>query len=588
MDAITPFADTTTPVLGLTKPDVGGSDDTWGEKLNGNFDIIDALGTSVATNTANININANNIVTNAANIAANTAAIATKIGEAPNDGQQYARKNLGWSVVTGGGSGGGASVYVQDTPPSGVAAGSLWWESDTGLLYIYYNDGDSSQWVAAMPVPDLSGFVSKNGDTMSGPLRIAGTSPYLVFDKAPGTGHANVIFGTVNGAARWDIEPGNGVAESGSNAGSHFQISRYNDAGTYVDAPLSIFRDTGDLYTPNNFSAVKGVYSSNVVSAGGSLYVGQGGAAGNLFFGNTNTKYLQYDGTSFNFVGGSVLSYDVNFTIGANTTNTGTYRFGNNGTKYLICDGTNYSLIGGANFYLGPAGGYSGLFAGDIWSVRPSDVNQGVIFFGNSGTKYILLNAGTFTFAGATGSPGMSVAGAYYSQSGYRNQQGNGGAASSSVFNFYYNAGVVQCWIDVSNLGNITLTSDYRIKKDVIDLPGMWDTVKKLRPIKYTQAEFTPPAQVKFKAEEAIRLREEAGDKGDLGRPELEPMFPADNIERWGFVAHELQEVLIPSAATGEKDSPDTVQSPNPFTLIAALTKALQEAMTRIEALEAR
>jgi hypothetical protein len=29
------------------------------------------------------------------------------------------------------------------------------------------------------------------------------------------------------------------------------------------------------------------------------------------------------------------------------------------------------------------------------------------------------------------------------------------------------------------------------------------------------------------------------------------------------------------------------VQSPNPFTLIAALTKALQEAMARIEALEA-
>jgi len=34
--------DATTPNLGLTKPDVGASDDTWGEKLNGNFDIIDS------------------------------------------------------------------------------------------------------------------------------------------------------------------------------------------------------------------------------------------------------------------------------------------------------------------------------------------------------------------------------------------------------------------------------------------------------------------------------------------------------------------------------------------------------------------
>ena len=64
-------------------------------------------------------------------------------------------------------------------------------------------------------------------------------------------------------------------------------------------------------------------------------------------------------------------------------------------------------------------------------------------------------------------------------------------------------------------------------------------------------------------------------------------LFAADDIERWGFIAHELQATLTPSAATGEKDSPDTIQSPNPFTLIAALTKALQEAMVRIEALEA-
>jgi hypothetical protein len=35
------MSDTVTPNLGLVKPDVGGSDDMWGEKLNSNFDIID-------------------------------------------------------------------------------------------------------------------------------------------------------------------------------------------------------------------------------------------------------------------------------------------------------------------------------------------------------------------------------------------------------------------------------------------------------------------------------------------------------------------------------------------------------------------
>lgn len=33
--------DAITPNLGLTKPDVGASDDTWGDKLNANFDLLD-------------------------------------------------------------------------------------------------------------------------------------------------------------------------------------------------------------------------------------------------------------------------------------------------------------------------------------------------------------------------------------------------------------------------------------------------------------------------------------------------------------------------------------------------------------------
>ena len=48
-----------------------------------------------------------------------------------------------------------AGLDISETPPTSPApvAGDLWWESDTGHLYVYYDDGDSSQWVAVSQGP---------------------------------------------------------------------------------------------------------------------------------------------------------------------------------------------------------------------------------------------------------------------------------------------------------------------------------------------------------------------------------------------------------------------------------------------------
>lgn len=42
-----------------------------------------------------------------------------------------------------------AGVVVGDTPPASPAIGQMWWDSVGALLYIWYNDGNSSQWVNA-------------------------------------------------------------------------------------------------------------------------------------------------------------------------------------------------------------------------------------------------------------------------------------------------------------------------------------------------------------------------------------------------------------------------------------------------------
>jgi hypothetical protein len=63
----------------------------------------------------------------------------------------------GITHVAGGGTGGGASLSISDTPPASPVNGQLWWESKTGILWLYYTDPNTSQWVAvggiAAPVP---------------------------------------------------------------------------------------------------------------------------------------------------------------------------------------------------------------------------------------------------------------------------------------------------------------------------------------------------------------------------------------------------------------------------------------------------
>jgi hypothetical protein len=41
-----------------------------------------------------------------------------------------------------------ANVTIGDTPPGDPIPGDIWWDSDAGNAFIWYDDGDSVQWVA--------------------------------------------------------------------------------------------------------------------------------------------------------------------------------------------------------------------------------------------------------------------------------------------------------------------------------------------------------------------------------------------------------------------------------------------------------
>ena len=79
-----------------------------------------------------------------------------------------------WVDASPVGTGGGSGVTISDTAPASPVAGDLWWSSTDLSLRIFYNDGNTSQWVDAYPVG--SGYTFTNTARLYGRFT-AGSGP---------------------------------------------------------------------------------------------------------------------------------------------------------------------------------------------------------------------------------------------------------------------------------------------------------------------------------------------------------------------------------------------------------------------------
>jgi len=78
------------------------------------------------------------------------------------------------AAISGLGGGGGASVTVAGTAPSSPSAGDLWFDNTDLVLYVYYNDGTSNQWVQTNP----SGAGGSSGGSSGGAsVTVGNTAP---------------------------------------------------------------------------------------------------------------------------------------------------------------------------------------------------------------------------------------------------------------------------------------------------------------------------------------------------------------------------------------------------------------------------
>ena len=136
-------------------------------------------------------------------------------------------------------------------------------------------------------------------------------------------------------------------------------------------------------------------------------------------------------------------------------------------------------------------------------------------------------------------------------------RQGTGGTSNGSSFNTWWSGSALQCWVDTTNIGNFSITSDYRIKKNIeTNTTSALERIAQIRPVTYEFANY-----------------------GEL--------FKEDGVAREGFIAHELAEV-IPSAVEGEKDAENQIQSLKLDALCSVMVKAIQEQQTIINDLKAR
>jgi hypothetical protein len=183
--------------------------------------------------------------------------------------------------------------------------------------------------------------------------------------------------------------------------------------------------------------------------------------------------------------------------------------------------------------------------------------NHSQLFYTNATERARIDSSGSL-LVGTTSAPSGSTGGAGFipfSNNRSRLHLATTGTTANSLALFYNPNGLVG---NISTSGSATIyatSSDYRLKENVVGVTGASERVQQLNPVRFN-----------FIAD------------------------PDKTVD--GFLAHEVQDV-VPEAITGTKDAVDADGNPDyqgidQSKLVPLLTAALQEALGKIETLEAR
>ena len=273
------------------------------------------------------------------------------------------------------GGGGGGSVSIGSEAPESPSSGSLWYHTEYGRTFVYFDEvtlgiGDTAVWVDAAPFNQGGQFINKYGDNALGAIGYTGgttSQASIYYTGDPNTGiyfpsadHLGVVAG---GTASLVVNP-NGVTATGIVTGTTANFSGIVTASSFVGDGAGLtgvastdYIVTGTAVTITNNVSISGVATigsySDASADGDDLVIGATSGATGITIASGNAS--GNDGNIFFADSGSNtagrISYEQdNDELALYTNTTERVRIGASGviSKY---DQLNYSLwtAGGSN-----------------------------------------------------------------------------------------------------------------------------------------------------------------------------------------------------------------------------------------------